>query len=642
MNSPGIKDEDRARYWPLWVIMLILSVVMTFSGIDSDALWYDESYSVATANHPMGEMLSLVSTDSHPPLYYILLRIAVVVFGNSLVVIRGLSAVSVIGVVALAYFLLRRRWGSPGSLAFAFLILATPMSIGAAHEARMYTLASFFVTGMVIAGYGALTENRKRDWVALVLFACAAAWTHYFALIAAGVYWCVIFAKTVATRDRSGLGKFRRDSPFVRCLFAGAAVLILYLPWAFNLVNQASRVAQNYWIQPLNGRSMLAILTFPFGQRFGGPHGTTSFFLFIAVHVISIAGIIRAMRKGDEGAFLPLSALLTYWLTFLAGVYLSWAIRPVFVERYLISCMGPLILALAWFVKSLGKKRAIALACALYFFTTAPILRSTYVDKVNGAGDLVAKEYADRVKPEDIFVHGSEHTFGILRYYFPNNLHYLYIPEDFIPFGNHAVFAPNAEFGHDLTKYANEPVTIWAVNRTGEYYSTPWAKLTQAPHRVAASGGMRQIRKEPGWLTILFQEVSYDPDKTESGSVGGSGYLTVTVRNVDPALGGQVVYALYASDPIAPGTFVASGNLVPTSPSVPITLADIPYGEYAMVAFHDLNGNFAPDFKDGKPLEGMAMGIDPLTLGGEPTFDALKFRFSEDKPTKDIEMYYIK
>ncbi len=634
-------DPDRAKYWPFWVAILVISVFMTFIGISGDALWYDESYSVATVNHPMGEMLALVSTDSHPPLYYILLRIAVVMFGNSLVVVRGLSALAAVGIVALAYVSLRKRWGSPGALAFAFLSVVTPMTVGAAQEARMYSLASFFVTGVVIFGYAAVTDNRVRDWVALGVFAFAATWTHYFSLIAAGIYWCVLFARVAMLPAEEGRGKLSRGSPLFRCLAVGGAVIILFLPWAFNLASQASRVAKNYWIQPLNITSIFSILSFPFGQRFGGPHGMTSFYLFITVHLVAIAGIVWGAVKKDRGVFLPLSALLVYWLTFAAGVVLSFAIRPIFVERYLVTCMGSLVLAFAYFAHSLGKKRLMAIVCVTYLFFTAPILLSTLTARVNGAGDVVAQKYADRVKPEDIFVHGSEHTFGILRYYFPNNFHYLYIPEGFIPFGNHAVFGPNVEIGPDLAKYTKEPVTIWTVTRDGEYYSTPWTKLTEAPYREA-KGAMIPHRKEPGWLTIRMQEVLYNPNKTDTGSGRSSGYLTFKITGINESLGGNIIYALYASDPIAPGNFVNAGSVSPTAPSLPVTLEAMPYGNYAVVAFHDLNGNNQPDFKNGMPVEGLAFGIDPSTLKGDPTFNDLKFRFAEDAPSKEIRMYYPK
>lgn len=631
-------DPDRARYWPFWVIMLVLSIVMTFTNIASDAPWYDESYSIATAAHPMGEMISLIATDSHPPLYYVLLRAVNVIFGNSLIAMRGLSAISIVGTIILAYAFLRRRWGSPGALAFSFLFLVTPMAIGAAQEARMYTLALFFVTGMVLTGADAVAENRPRDWVALSIFAAAAAWTHYFALIAAGLYWLILCARTATARDETGKGKFAIASPFMRTLIAGGAVLVLYLPWLFNLLNQAARVSKNYWIGPIDGRAMMSILCFPFGQRFGGPHATTSFMLFLICHAVSVIGIIRSLRKDPKAAFLPLSAYLVYWLTFATGVFLSWTIRPIFVERYLVTCMGALMIAFASAVHGMGKKRFMVMTCAVYLFATAPVLKSTYTMRVNGAGDLVYMTYKDRVKEGDVFVHGSEHTFGILRYYFPNNRHYLYLPKDFIPFGNHAVFKPNAETGHDLLKYANEPVTIWAVGRTGEYYSTPWAELTGAPHRVPA-GSMQRHRKEPGWLTILMQEITYDKDKTEAGAAG-SGYLTVKVTGIDPGLGGEIVYALYASDPIQPGNYINSGSVAPSGSSVSITFDNTAYGEYALVAFHDLNKNYMPDFKANAPTEGLAMGVNPANLAGDPTFDELKFKFSDKEPLAEIKMFY--
>ena len=151
---------------------------------------------------------------------------------------------------------------------------------------------------------------------------------------------------------------------------------------------------------------------------------------------------------------------------------------------------------------------------------------------------------------------------------------------------------------------------------------------------------MLNIRKEPGWLTILLQEVRYNPDKTEKGSGRESGYLTVKVTDIDESLGGQLVYALYASDPIREGNFINSGALTVTKGSQNIILENIPYGEYAIVAFHDLNGNYQPDFKNNKAVEGLAMGVNPAELKGEWSFDQLKFSFSENVEPDNIRMYY--
>lgn len=641
MKSFFTKDPDRAKYWPFWILVLALSVAMTFLGITSDSPWYDESYSIATSNHSFSHIISLVSRDSHPPLYSLVLRLAVLLFGHSLLVIRGVSAMAVVGTVALAYAFLRHFWGSPNAIVFCIAFLITPMTIGAAQEARMYTLASFFVTGMILSGFAALTDNKKRDWAALVIFASLAGWTHYFALIASGMYWCVLLVKTIKTGKPGGVkANLAKGDLLRRLLIAGAVVIALYLPWMFNLISQATRVSQNYWIGPITLNSVFAILSFPFGQRFGGPHGMSSFNLFIIVQALSITGIVWAIKNKDKNAFLPLSALLTYWLTFTCGILLSWAIRPIFVERYLITCLGALILAFSAFLIQFQIKRFTILGLIVYLFITFPILRSTYSTQVNGPGDTVAELYKDKVKPGDIFVHGSEHTFGILRYYFPDNLHYLYIPKDFTPFGNHAVFAPNAEVGSDLRKYTAQPVTLWLVNRTGEYYSTPWMEIIGAPYREAVNK-IERFNKKPGWLTMLIQEVRYNPDKIANGQESTTGQLTLNITGVNPALKGQVVYALYTSDPIMPDNIAHSGAVNATAQTVPLFINNLTHGEYALFCFHDINGNYEPDFIGyQQPIEGLALTIPLSELRSEPKFADLKFTFSENESTQDIQMVY--
>ena len=75
----------------------------------------------------------------------------------------------------------------------------------------------------------------------------------------------------------------------------------------------------------------------------------------------------------------------------------------------------------------------------------------------------------------------------------------------------------------------------------------------------------------------------------------------------------------------------ASGVIV--NGKATIAFPDLSYGEYAAILFHDENSNGILDHKFGFPNEPMGFSNDwKLSLfSGMPTFQKLKFEFSESK-----------
>jgi uncharacterized protein (DUF2141 family) len=304
--------------------------------------------------------------------------------------------------------------------------------------------------------------------------------------------------------------------------------------------------------------------------------------------------------------------------------------------------MGLLILCFAAFAAGFKRPALSAVVVVAYALVAFPTLARVYTEEINGPLDLVAADLKPLVKPGDVFVHGSEHTFGLLRYAFPNNEHYLYMPKGFVPFGNHAVFAPNASTGNDITVYNERPVTIWLIGRPGEYYKTPFEDVYGAPHR-SVGGKMRKYSKAPGWLTMQVYQVAWDPNKVAAATAPVEKVsLAVTLTGVEPARGGRILYAIYNQEELGPNTFLAAGSVDPTSATVSFSIPDLEPGTYALMVFHDQNGNSAPDFSKNGPTEGLALGHDPLTLPSQFTFDDIKFDISKGASARTVKMYYPK
>jgi len=622
------------KTWPLWAAVFALGIFMVFFRIGADANWYDESYSIAAARHPLARLIPMIGADSHPPLYFMALRGATHILGDSLAAVRSVSALGILGLALLGFFPMRRLFGERGGLAFSLIAFLTPMSIVSAHEARMYSLAAFLVTGMILFGYAAAKDGRKRDWALVSLFTLAAAYTHYYALIAAGAYWLVLLIRIIASRDRKAL---------LSWLISAGIVVVLYAPWLFFLVAQASRVKKNYWIPPTNLEMVLKVLGYPFDRKFLGIPDPYKIGLFIAAIAAGVAGIVSLIRKNDDRWFIPASALAVYALTLLASLLLSVVFRPILMERYMIACMGALLLGIAAFAGSRKRKWAMPAILGLYLAANLATMIDVYRLEVNGAMDLVREDLKDEVRPEDVFIHGSEHNMGTFSYYFPENRHYLYIPEGFVPFSNYDVFSDRGSYGSDLGVFNERPVTIWATTRDGEYYPTPFSDIAEAPHR-RQKGDLRWYTKAPGWYAVSVREYAYDPDKAEGAPVATAkprGTMKVVVRGLKPKRGGSLLLGLFKEEPLVPDNVYRGAKEAAASETLELVFENVEYGEYALYGYHDADDDGTLDMKGVKPMEGIASSLRKPPEGDRPTFREMAFSFDGDERPVAIEVRYF-
>lgn len=73
--------------------ILLLAAFLRFYHLSAQSLWSDEGNSAALARRGFTEIAQRTAFDIHPPLYYWLLKIWMVIWGDSEAGLRSLSAV---------------------------------------------------------------------------------------------------------------------------------------------------------------------------------------------------------------------------------------------------------------------------------------------------------------------------------------------------------------------------------------------------------------------------------------------------------------------------------------------------------------------------------------------------------------------
>ncbi|MDX1991433.1 MAG: glycosyltransferase family 39 protein [bacterium] len=129
----------------LMVVVLLVAALMRVYHLTLQSLWFDEAFAWNIIIQP--DMFPRIAADTHPPLYYLLLRGWTALAGDSPLALRYLSTLTSILTVALVYQigaeLIRRRdhlFYTAVPVAGALLLALTDMEVDLAQEARNYAL----------------------------------------------------------------------------------------------------------------------------------------------------------------------------------------------------------------------------------------------------------------------------------------------------------------------------------------------------------------------------------------------------------------------------------------------------------------------------------------------------------------------
>lgn len=208
------------RCWGLWLIpLLCVASFLRLHDIGGPSLWRDEIWSIeistgrgSTHDHlpvgviqqsqidltglrdapPWWKIGSTLAGVAHPPLYHVLLRWWMDLFGNTSVAVRVLSAVCSLAAIAVLFDVCRLLHGPKVGLLAAGMMALAPTQIDFAQEARSYAL-------LILLGLGCCDalvriERYGASWprlTAVALLLLGMAMTHYFAagaMLALAIY----------------------------------------------------------------------------------------------------------------------------------------------------------------------------------------------------------------------------------------------------------------------------------------------------------------------------------------------------------------------------------------------------------------------------------------------------------------------
>lgn len=379
--------------------LVAASGVMRWKGVRL-WLWIDEGLSVGVASKPLGRLHEVLRGDGAPPLYYLLLKGWMAVFGRGEVAVHTLSLVFALAMIPVALWAGWSLFGRRAGWICAVLTATNPLLTAFSVEARSYSLVALLALLMVATFLHAFAFGRRRMLPAFVASTTVLLYTHNW-----GLY--LVVGAALALVPIALLRADRRRLVIDSALAFGA-VGLLFLPWLPTLLDQTRHTGAPWSPIPDVGDLIDAA---------GVVMGTVTAAGLVAL--VAVIGFVRSPRPRGRQAAAIVGGLFLVAVPLLLGWVVS-QFEPNWATRYLVAVTGAALLvaaaglARAWWVgAAMTAIVAVAWVGPISAFQSGPRPRLDIRANV--------KEIAARLRPQlragDLVISAHPEQVPVLHYY---------------------------------------------------------------------------------------------------------------------------------------------------------------------------------------------------------------------------------
>ncbi len=364
-NPPRISAYRWIKSHPtvFWLTLIIsLTIFLRFFTLGSESIWLDEAESIRESHLTIQ---GIAASSNQPPIYFLLLRAWIALFGTSEFAIRSLSAIfGILSIVAI-YFtgttLLNKRVG----LISAFLASFAIFVIRHSQDARAYSLLLLLATLSYWFFIELFKTNKTRYYIAYTTVSILLIYTHFFSLfiVASQIMFYIIYIK-----------KYLKSRP--RYLISLAILIISVVPMGLLLKNNISNIGRcNFWInEPSYSEFFSTFISF-------SGSGSMRFVIFAIFVILGIWRVIallwktiKSSKKKPKGlknknqnviteekpglGTIPTVVLLLLWLLIplLIPFIESKIAAPIYQAKYVIGAYPALVIIVAQGISSFKSK----------------------------------------------------------------------------------------------------------------------------------------------------------------------------------------------------------------------------------------------------------------------------------------------
>lgn len=406
------KGYLRVQFFMIAVVMLGLFFVAA-----KPCIWFDESFTINLIRRRVPDLIRLTALDVHPPLYYLVVRLCTLILGENTFSLYLTSILCHGALLAATALFFHRFFTAELSLLVTAALCALPNMLVNALQLRMYSMAmlfvtvSFYLTYIVLACVNAGDRRRRNRFLLLLALSnVLAAYTHYFAGVAAVGISLFVLVGLLAREDNRGRA-------FLDWCIYCCIMILLYLPWLPALLKQMSAVHEDYWITPVTQDTLRSYWLMLFNVQSEQLQRPLMVFFLVGILLFLSHFTWNRRNAWIMGCYF----VLAVWFAF--GIGYSWLRTPILIDRYLL-----VVLPLVWIPVLSGYARAAGKwiwPAALLFLAVCFV--HNYEDMYQEHEEHSQKGMRDYISVnasgDDIFFHYDIQALSMCEAYFPEMEH---------------------------------------------------------------------------------------------------------------------------------------------------------------------------------------------------------------------------
>ncbi len=343
--SPSRPEPMRPAEWLTLMLLFAAGIGIRLESLASKPFWFDECFSAEVARISWPNFLHLLWwREANMSLYYLLLRIwmnASRHMGQNEFFLRSLSVLITAATLPAIYWLARLLYDRRVALIAAALFTFNAYSVRYAQEARSYALFVLLATlssGCLISWIREawLREPSGRYRRAFIVISILAAYAHFYALLLLAADW-------LALRQMGSLGLSTDQQITVSAQIKRAWRIIGLGVLPLLIFVAKTGAGPIRWIPRPRLHDLLE-----FYEHLAGGSGWPLSAVYAVACIAAVAPVGKGLLAKSQNWQVWRCQFLLLWLCFpvVLTVLLSFA-RPVFLARYMIFCLPPLLILVA-------------------------------------------------------------------------------------------------------------------------------------------------------------------------------------------------------------------------------------------------------------------------------------------------------
>lgn len=330
----------------------LILIYMCLSQLTHLIYTVDEYFTLGIINLPFLNGITVMINDVHPPLYYMILKIPMMILDilgiayDTIVLSKYISILAYLIIIMVSGTKIKNEfnWVTAGFFAFFMGIMSNfflqYLTI------RMYGWATLFILLSFLYFYDILKYSSKKSWALFTLFGLLSCYTHYFsAVTSVMVYLLLLF---FIYKDINKLKKW---------ILSVIIVFVGYLPWLTIFLNQLGNTVKSFWIPPINFNEFLNCI-FSFATM------NSNYIIYFISSIFLILIIITFILKEMDNKCLfkyIIAGIMVFLLTIIFGILFSVMVKPILLVRYLLPAVSVFWLSIAIYLGKIENKRLLTI-----------------------------------------------------------------------------------------------------------------------------------------------------------------------------------------------------------------------------------------------------------------------------------------